>query len=119
MSITSCCRRRRVNELIRDRSTDGFGPSCRKISLSLRVIFAPAAGLLAGYAVWLAICAAIIGTVPVSAWAAVYVSAFALLGLGCVIAAERTSQGSARSILRWAPVLPAISTAYLLFVFLA
>jgi len=31
----------------------------------VRVIFAPAAGLLAGYAVWLAVCAAIIGAVPV------------------------------------------------------
>ena len=54
-----------------------------------------------------------------SAWAAVYAAAFTLRGLGCVLAAERTPQGSATSIVRWAPVLPAISTAYLLFVFLA
>ena len=79
---------------------------------------APVVGLLAGYAVWIAVCAAIFAALPVSSWAAVYVAVFTLLGLGCLIGAVRTSPGMARAVLRWAPVLPALSTAYLLLVFL-
>ena len=79
---------------------------------------APVVGLLAGYAVWIAVCDAIFAAAPVSSWAAVYVAVFTLLGLVCLIGAARTSPGMARAVLRWAPVLPSLSTAYLLLVFL-
>lgn len=80
---------------------------------------AVAAGMIFGYLLWPAAGSALILLTPVQWWVSGGVAALLALTVGTLGIAERCSSRVIATALRAAPVLPVVSSAYLLIVFIS